>query len=53
MHSIRKDDGRAALEPRFRTVPLNEFINRVTVPCLGIDRAQAVENSGFCLVQVR
>ena len=33
-------------------VPVEEFINRVPVPSLCISRSQAVQNGGFCLVQV-
>jgi hypothetical protein len=44
--AIRKGFGHAA-------VPFHEFINGMSVSSLRVSRAQAVQNSRFCLVQVR
>lgn len=44
---ITEDDGLAEREPRFRAVPFNEFLDRMPVPSLGIDRTEAVRSADF------
>ncbi len=40
--SITQDDGLAEREPGLLAVPFNEFVNRMPVPHLSVDRAEAV-----------
>jgi hypothetical protein len=47
MNPVTQDDSSAEREPRFRAVPLHEFINSVSVSSLGISGGQAVQNGGF------
>ena len=52
MNSIAEHNGSAEREPRLRTVPLHEFFNGVPVTALRVCRGQAVQNGGFCLIQI-
>jgi hypothetical protein len=38
-------------EAWLRAIPVNEFVG-VPVTALGIEASQAVENGGFCVVQI-
>src|SRR5262249_54373411 len=50
--AISEDDGLAEREPRLRAVPLNEFLDRMPVSSLCVNRTEAVQNSRLRLVQV-
>src|ERR1700693_547586 len=50
---ITENDSLAEEEPWFRAVPFNEFVDRVSVPSLSVDRTEAVQNRRLRLVQVR
>jgi hypothetical protein len=53
MNPVTQDNSSAEREPGFGAVPLHEFINGVSVSSLGISGGQAVQNGGFCLIQIR
>ena len=53
MNPVTQDNRSAETESRLRALPLHEFVNGVLVSSLGISGGQAVQNSGFCLIQIR
>ena len=53
MNPITEDNSPAEREPWLRAGPFHEFINGVSVPALGFSGGQAVQNGGFCLIQIQ
>jgi hypothetical protein len=50
---LPRDYGLVESEPRFRTVPLDEFFDRMIVGPLRTLRSQAVKGGGFLLLKIR
>ena len=39
-------------QARFRTIPVNEFIDGVTITSLGVQTGETVQDCGFCMLEV-
>ena len=51
MATISQDYTLAEREPRFRAVPLDELVHRMSVASLGVSRTEAIQDRGFGLIE--
>src|SRR6266568_417480 len=52
MRSVARNDNSIECQARFRTIPINEFIDRVTISPLRILRSEAVQDCGFGVFEI-
>ena len=52
MRPIAQDDYSVERQARFRTIPVNEFIDGVTITSLGVRTGEAVQDRGFCMLEI-
>src|SRR5258708_20568251 len=53
MRSVAQNDNSIECQARFRTIPINEFIDRVTISPLRILRSEAVQDCGFGVFEIK
>ena len=51
-NAITGDHNLVERQARFGAVPLNEFIDRVSISALRLERAKAIEDRRFAVVQI-
>jgi len=50
MRPIAQDHYPVERQARFRAIPVNEFIDRVTITSLGVRTCETVQDRGFCML---
>jgi len=53
MHPVPDNHGLAERQPRFRAVPIHEFVDRMPVTALSIGTREAVEDDRLCDLEIR
>src|SRR5260370_18183625 len=53
MRTVAQSDYSIECQARFRTIPINEFIDRVTISPLRILRTEAVQDCGFGVFEIK
>jgi hypothetical protein len=53
MNSVPQHNSAIEREPRFRTVPFNEFVDGVPVTALRFRRSKAADHGGLGLIEIR
>src|SRR5215471_4683402 len=53
MRSVAQNDYSIECQARFRTIPINEFIDRVTISPLRILRSEAVQDCRFGVFEIK
>jgi len=52
MRAIAQDHYSVERQARFRTVPVNEFVDSVTITPLGVQAGEAIQDCGFGVLEV-
>ena len=52
MRAIAQDDRSVQRQSGFRTIPVDELVDRVSIASLGFWAGETVQNRGFCIVEI-
>jgi hypothetical protein len=52
MRAVAQNDYPVERQARFRAIPINEFIDRVTIPALCVRRSEAIQDRGFSMFEI-
>ncbi len=52
MRAVTQDHDPIKGQARFRTIPVNEFIDGVTITPLGVQAGEAIQDCGFGVLEV-